>query len=86
MSEYPKGLRYQAPGSEFERRTPPDHPLIPERQVTTRETSLFVRRLYYSFLISASEGRDTTATTIDDVMAGYTGIHIHETHNVRQVF
>ena len=32
VSEVPKGLRHQAPGREFELRTPPNHSLIPERQ------------------------------------------------------
>ncbi len=67
-SEYTKGLRHQAPGHEFELKTPPDHSLIPERHVTTRETDLFATRLYYSLLTSASGGRDTTITTVDEDM------------------
>ena len=38
--EYPNGLRHQAPGHEFELRTPPDYSPIHERQSTTRETDL----------------------------------------------
>ncbi len=79
MSEYPKGLRHQAPSHELELRTPPDHSPTPGRQLTTRETNIFARLLYYSNPISASGGKDTTTITVDKDMAQDTGIHGYET-------
>ncbi len=61
-------LRHQGSSHEFDLKTLPDDRLIPERQVTTRETDLFARWLYFSFLISASGGRDTTTYTVDEDM------------------
>ncbi len=50
----------QAYGCEFELKTSPDHSLIPERQVTTREIDLVARRFYYSFLVAASTPPQST--------------------------
>ena len=68
VSEYPRGLRHQASGREFGMKTHLDHYWIPGRRVTTRETYLYARWFYYSSLLSASRGRDTTTYTVDDDM------------------
>ena len=69
VSEYSRGLRHQASSREFKLKTSLDHHWIPGRRVTTRETDFeTARRLYYSFLICASGGRDTTTYTFEEDM------------------
>ncbi len=79
MSEYPKGLEHQAPGRELELKISPDQfTNTREREYTNTGPISFKTALYYSNLISASGGRDTTTITIDENMAQDTGRHIHD--------